>query len=287
MTCCGVAACVTLIMAFVMPAIIDAIIEEELGNELIVTSSKDAGYEDFASDSQSTIEVFEKIYFFNVENEAEVLLGAKPVLVERGPYVYRKWEDRFAGVPGAYTGPEFLSDGREVQYYRLRRWDFVPEMSCRGCTEDDAILGPDWVLNGFRYYITYLKSLLPATLPPNVKGAVGTILDGLMKAVMCTASTYTHPRTGEPMYTRPDTPFWKRPVTDILFGFNFAPHLNVTNKFLNLIAPGLLFLDERNPGPKERHRCNNYPGEGQDWTDSGFTRSSSTCFDDAFTQVGP
>ena len=150
MSCCGVAACVTLILAFLIPAIIDIVIEDEVNDAVIVSGTGSEGYEEFASDFESTIELYEKVYFFNVENEEAMLQGEKPVLVERGPYTWRKWTDRFAGEPGAYTGPIFLNGGREVQYYRMTRYDFVPEMSCVGCTENDAILSPDWVLSGFR-----------------------------------------------------------------------------------------------------------------------------------------
>jgi hypothetical protein len=231
------------------------------------------------------------VYFFNVENEAAVLAGEKPVLVERGPYVWRRYLDRFAGVPGAYTGPEFVNGGKDVQFYFLLRWEFQPEMSCPGCSEDDSILGPDWVLNGFRYYITYLQSLIPEDTSPTIKGAIDSVLDGVIKAVMCSAQSYKHPVTGEDLYSGPTTPFWRRPVTDILFGFNYAPHLNVTNKLFAVLEDrGIdlgLFLSERNPGPKQRHRCDNYPGNaGDDWIESGYQQTSSTCFDDAFTQSG-
>jgi hypothetical protein len=61
MSCCGVAACITLILAFVLPVIIDGIIEDEVNAAVIVSSTRDSGYEEFASDAESSIELFEKV----------------------------------------------------------------------------------------------------------------------------------------------------------------------------------------------------------------------------------
>ena len=41
------------------------------------------------SDPTSSADTFMKFYFFDVVNHDEVMNGAKPVLVERGPYVYK------------------------------------------------------------------------------------------------------------------------------------------------------------------------------------------------------
>merc|ERR1711892_120945 len=72
-----------------------------------------------------------KFTLFEVSNHQEVIAGLEnPFLIERGPYVYR--EERFKE-DLHWNTTEFLEFGQYKMY------NFVPEKSCEGCTEDDQV----------------------------------------------------------------------------------------------------------------------------------------------------
>ncbi|GMT03457.1 hypothetical protein PENTCL1PPCAC_25631, partial [Pristionchus entomophagus] len=75
-------------------------------------------------------------YFFNVTNEDEIIYeGAKPHLVEVGPYSYIETEFK--------EGIQWLDDNTRVYYRSNKTWVFHPENSCTGCTEADIVTLPN------------------------------------------------------------------------------------------------------------------------------------------------
>ncbi|KAF8384931.1 scav-4 [Pristionchus pacificus] len=75
-------------------------------------------------------------YFFNITNQDEMIYeGAKPHLVEVGPYSYLETEFK--------EGIEWLDDKTKVHYRSNKTWVWNPDTSCAGCREDDIVTLPN------------------------------------------------------------------------------------------------------------------------------------------------
>ncbi|KAL1517696.1 hypothetical protein ABEB36_001431 [Hypothenemus hampei] len=72
-----------------------------------------------------------KVFLFVVKNPEEVLQGAKPVVKERGPYVYRlsRWKDQISW--------NYTTD--EISYYEYEKYEF-DQVASGNLTEDDNVL---------------------------------------------------------------------------------------------------------------------------------------------------
>ncbi|CAG2107424.1 unnamed protein product, partial [Medioppia subpectinata] len=105
--------------------------------------------------------IYQKFYFFNVTNGADIeRMGAKPVLVEMGPYVYAsKWRKKHL----------VHHDNGTVSYREHKVYHFVPEMSVGNDTD----------------IVTSLNGPLAVTLsllqnaPSAVRVVVGLALDAV------------------------------------------------------------------------------------------------------------
>uniref|UniRef100_A0A8C3V6C6 Scavenger receptor class B member 1 n=1 Tax=Catharus ustulatus TaxID=91951 RepID=A0A8C3V6C6_CATUS len=80
---------------------------------------------------------FLSAYFFEVLNPNQVLKGAKPVLSQRGPYVYREYRNK--------TNITF-HDNDTVSYLEYRKFFFQPRLS--NGTEDEYVVVPNILLMG-------------------------------------------------------------------------------------------------------------------------------------------
>ncbi|CAB3400149.1 unnamed protein product [Caenorhabditis bovis] len=77
-----------------------------------------------------------EFYLFNVTNPDEVLYyGAKPNVIDVGPYTYAETEFK--------DFIEFRNDDKEVFYQNNKTWIFNKSKSCRDCNFDDNIITPN------------------------------------------------------------------------------------------------------------------------------------------------
>uniref|UniRef100_A0A672ICN7 Scavenger receptor class B member 1 n=1 Tax=Salarias fasciatus TaxID=181472 RepID=A0A672ICN7_SALFA len=80
---------------------------------------------------------FMSVYFFNVLNPQEILNGEKPMVEQRGPYVYRK-QARKQNIT--------FHDNGTVSYLEYRRYFFEPSMSVG--SEEDVVTIPNMLVLG-------------------------------------------------------------------------------------------------------------------------------------------
>ncbi|XP_069789559.1 scavenger receptor class B member 1 isoform X6 [Narcine bancroftii] len=90
------------------------------------------------------------VYFFHVVNPDAILLGKKPVIVQRGPYVYREYRPK---------GNITFNDNYTVSYRSYRQFHFVPERSAGD--EKDQLVLPNMLALG--------SAILAENLPPALK----------------------------------------------------------------------------------------------------------------------
>uniref|UniRef100_A0A8C0J9V9 Scavenger receptor class B member 1 n=1 Tax=Chelonoidis abingdonii TaxID=106734 RepID=A0A8C0J9V9_CHEAB len=88
-------------------------------------------------------------YLFEVMNPKEVRLGAKPVLNQRGPYVYREYR---------YKTNITFHDNGTVSFLEYRRFYFQPDLS--DGREEDYIVVPNILVMGAAIMMENLPSLL-------------------------------------------------------------------------------------------------------------------------------
>ncbi|NWX00693.1 SCRB1 protein, partial [Caloenas nicobarica] len=100
------------------------------------------------------------VHFFEVLNPEEVLQGAKPVLNERGPYVYREYR---------YKTNITFHDNDTVSFLEYRRLFFQPDLS--NGREEDYIVVPNIMLMG--------AAVMMENLPSFVKIMLSGVLAGL------------------------------------------------------------------------------------------------------------
>ncbi|XP_009983960.1 PREDICTED: scavenger receptor class B member 1, partial [Tauraco erythrolophus] len=100
------------------------------------------------------------VYFFEVLNPTEVLQGAKPVLNQRGPYVYREFR---------YKTNITFHDNDTVSFLEYRRLFFQPHLS--NGSEEEYIVVPNIMMMG--------AAVMMENLPTFVKLLVSGALAGL------------------------------------------------------------------------------------------------------------
>uniref|UniRef100_A0A3B4AYE7 Scavenger receptor class B member 1 n=1 Tax=Periophthalmus magnuspinnatus TaxID=409849 RepID=A0A3B4AYE7_9GOBI len=126
----GLAVFFGVVLSFVGPLIIDDQIVKNTvidpNNEMTYTMWKDI-----------PVPFFMSVYFFNVLNPKEILKGEKPMLEQRGPYVYRKHcqKDNITFHPN-----------NTVSYREYRQYYFEPDMSIGN--ESDIITIPNMLVLG-------------------------------------------------------------------------------------------------------------------------------------------
>jgi len=104
-------------------------------DKMLIISEDSATYDAFIT---PPVPVYTKFYLFHVTNPDEVLsFGEKPVLEERGPYVYLEHREK--------GDISFASDEPSVNFINTIGYEFMPEMS-EGNTEDDELTNINLVM---------------------------------------------------------------------------------------------------------------------------------------------
>lgn len=118
------------VMIFVGPLIID----DQIVKRTVIDPNNDLTYTMW---KDVPVPFFMSVYFFHVLNPKEILKGEKPMLEQRGPYVYRKriQKDNITFHPN-YT----------VSYKEYRQYFFEPSMSVGN--ESDIITIPNMLVLG-------------------------------------------------------------------------------------------------------------------------------------------
>ncbi|XP_010876528.4 scavenger receptor class B member 1 isoform X3 [Esox lucius] len=118
------------ILVFVGPIIID----DQIVKNLVIDPKNEMTYSMW---KDVPVPFFMSVYFFNVLNPAEVLAGEKPMVEQRGPYVYRKRIQK--------QNITFHPNDT-VSYLEYRRYFFEPSMSVGN--ESDVVTIPNMLVLG-------------------------------------------------------------------------------------------------------------------------------------------
>ncbi|XP_075885843.1 scavenger receptor class B member 1 isoform X1 [Nelusetta ayraudi] len=124
----AIAVILGLVFTFVGPIIID----DQVVKNTVIDPNNDLTYTTWRD---VPVPFFMSVYFFNVLNPDEILKGEKPMLEQRGPYVYRKriQKDNIT-----------FNDNYTVSYMEYRSYYFEPSMSAGN--ESDIITIPNMLV---------------------------------------------------------------------------------------------------------------------------------------------
>ncbi|XP_040203294.1 scavenger receptor class B member 1 isoform X1 [Rana temporaria] len=152
----GVVGLLLVVFGAVLVFIVPVIVKQQVEKNVRIDPSSGFAYEMWRD---LPVPFFMSIYIFEVVNSKEVLLGEKPRVEERGPYVYRERKQK--------TNITF-NDNATVSFVETRILHFEPDMSAG--SEEDFIVFPNILVLG----ASVMMKDLPVPLKWFISGAFTT-----------------------------------------------------------------------------------------------------------------
>lgn len=122
--------------AVLIPLIVEWDFRRDVAEDAALTSRDTDTFKEFTRNlpgSSSSQSVTYSIYYFDVQNARQIMFeGAKPIVVERGPYTYKEYFEKF--------DVHFDSGRRRVHYYEQKYYVFDPSRSCAGCDDEKDVI---------------------------------------------------------------------------------------------------------------------------------------------------
>eukprot|EP01038_Epipyxis_sp_PR26KG_P004648 gene4648-6532_t len=161
-----------LIAAIILPLVIYAYVDSAIYSEVVIDSPNAAEYSAWQSNVGSEdMHVTYDLYMFDVQNPNEILQGAKPVVVEKGPYAFDEYFNKFDIV--------WTDDGDTVTYNTQKYYLFNKERSAPGLSLSDSVTVPYATVIGFQYLLgaipQYYSDLLNTKVTDKISNTMKTI----------------------------------------------------------------------------------------------------------------
>mmetsp|Transcript_9558 Transcript_9558/g.17942 ORF Transcript_9558/g.17942 Transcript_9558/m.17942 type:complete len:704 (-) Transcript_9558:163-2274(-) len=156
-----------LLVGIITPMIMDVLIKDGIHDSAVIDSTSASSYDVWQSNffgSGDKTQIDYDIYMFDTQNPNEVLSGAKPVVVEKGPYAFKKYFNKF--------DISWSDGGDTVTYNTQNFYVFNPERTAPGLSVDDEITLPYPVVLGFEYLLENLPVATEAFLDATVEAMV-------------------------------------------------------------------------------------------------------------------
>eukprot|EP00455_Lapot_gusevi_P026850 TRINITY_DN2833_c0_g1_i1.p1 TRINITY_DN2833_c0_g1~~TRINITY_DN2833_c0_g1_i1.p1 ORF type:complete len:566 (+),score=198.73 TRINITY_DN2833_c0_g1_i1:67-1764(+) len=151
---------ILIVCGIVLPLVIKHEIRAQVCDELCVPKESDPAWKinNWLSNYNASMHPPEyySFYIYNISNVDQILTGAKPVVSEVGPYVYRVWKEKYAVE---------RQNGDELVAYELQtRYEFEPTLSPKlNPTDKFVTINLPFVAANQVFYST-LGSMLQPTL---------------------------------------------------------------------------------------------------------------------------
>ena len=177
---CGGTLCIMLllILAVVVPLILNVIKDSGIRDEIVIDSFSSKNYNIWQSNFYGTgkkRDVFCKLHLFSIQNPVLALQGEKPIMLEQGPYTFMQYFNKF--------DVEFLDGGNIVQYRLQTFFVYSPELSGPGLSLEDKVVLPYPSALGFQYILDQIPvetdALLDEALEQQINGKLDEIKDTL------------------------------------------------------------------------------------------------------------
>lgn len=157
-----------LFMSVILPLIIFQLADDMITNEVVIDSTEAPNFQQWQTNAHGVgarkSKIHYDLYFFDIQNAADILNGARPIVTEIGPFAYNEFYYRF--------DIKWFDDGDTVQYYLQRYYVFDQERTLQGLTEFTPFTVPNPVVASFQYVL----SEVPVEAEEFVDEAINTVL---------------------------------------------------------------------------------------------------------------
>lgn len=167
-TCClFVSMVIALLVAVIVPLIIQMEIENGIKESVVIDGSSASAFDTWHTNiagEGDDVDVYFDIYFFDIQNAAGILNGEKPVVLERGPYSYSEYFQKF---------DIDWSDGGDTVTFNIQKYYvFNPATSAPGLSESDNLT------------VSYATALAFEYILGHIPIEVNNFLDGLINQTL-------------------------------------------------------------------------------------------------------
>ena len=148
--CASVAVLAALLFTIIVPLIFAQLEVDGIKEEVVIDGKDAPSYDIWQSNiyghgGNSKPEIHYDVYIFDVQNPMESLNGSKPIVVERGPYAFHEYYNKF---------DISWSDGGNVVSYRSQRFYVFDEARTGpGLSLSDRVTIPYGTVIGFEYLL--------------------------------------------------------------------------------------------------------------------------------------
>jgi hypothetical protein len=163
-----------LLMGIIIPLIFDTL--EIAGiRESVVIDGKDAASYDiwqsnFYGHGDKPVVNYD-VYIFDLQNPDDTLNGSKPIVVERGPYAFRSYYNKF--------DISWSKSGDTVTYSSQKFYVFNPDRTAPGLRLDDEITIPYATAISFETLLSSIPADKQQMLDGVVEGKLNTLVIGI------------------------------------------------------------------------------------------------------------
>jgi hypothetical protein len=171
---------VALLIAVLIPLVLESAIYEGIHDQVVVDGTNAHAFDTWQTNMYGEgddLEVYYKTYFFDVQNPLEALQGAKPVVVEKGPYCYREYFQKF--------DISWSDHGDTVTYNNQRVYYFNEDCTAPGLSMHDNLTLPYASTLGFNF----LLDKIPAEANELIDALFEGLLDPIEAQLLALADT--------------------------------------------------------------------------------------------------
>ncbi len=225
---------ISLGMSFAVVPIVDAVINGQVKQTLVVDSPDSPSFDQWKSNTgEDGLDVHYDVYMWDITNPDGILAGEKPVLAQRGPYKYREY----------FTRQNIVFDKKDHTATYYTTWQYIfDEEASHPLHDSDEVTQANLVMMGLRQQLLdsedditkaindaidgsslpkFEKSSLKSKLAEVSVAALGT------KAAMCLTSGASF------------TPFHTMSARDLYFGYSSDPTLAALKAAIAPISPSM------------------------------------------------
>ena len=154
--CCLVSgALICMFAAIIVPIVLNVLLDLEINEQVVIDGTDAPNYAAWQSNIPQSpgdappLSINYKLYYFDTQNPQEVTQGAKPIVVQKGPYAFHEWYNKF--------DVKFTDNGDTVMYRNQKYYTFNPDGTAPGLSLDDKLTLPYPTFIAFAYLFNELN----------------------------------------------------------------------------------------------------------------------------------